>query len=91
MHLAITLAIFNFLSKTAGNLGGLNGVITFYSVIVILLGILVFFLMKDNTTAANGEKFNFKQVITVIKNFVRAQLQYREGLLTGQARRQTGK
>ncbi len=32
VHLAITLAIFNFLSKTAGNLGGLNGVITFYSV-----------------------------------------------------------
>ena len=67
VHLAITLAIFNFLSKTAGNLGGLIGVITFYTVIVIMMVIVEFFLMKDNTTAANGEKFNFKQVITVIK------------------------
>lgn len=67
IHLAITLAIFNFLSKTAGNLGGLNGVITFYSVIVILLGILVFFLMKNENTGEKAEKFNFKQVITVIK------------------------
>lgn len=67
VHLAITLAIFNYLSKTAGNLGGLNGVITFYSVLVILLGILVFFLLKNEKSNEKGEKFNFKQVITVIK------------------------
>lgn len=67
VHLAITLAIFNYLSKTAGNLAGLNGVITFYSVLVILLGILVFFLLKNEKSNEKGEKFNFKQVITVIK------------------------
>ncbi len=67
IHLAITLAIFNYLSKTAGNLGGLNGVITFYSVLVILLGILVFFLLKNEKSNEKGEKFNFKQVVTVIK------------------------
>lgn len=67
VHLAITLAIFNYLSKTAGNLAGLNGVITFYSVLVILLGILVFFLLKNERSNEKGEKFNFKQVITVIK------------------------
>ena len=68
LHLAITLAIFNFFSKTAGNLAGLNGVITFYSIVVILLGILTFLLMKnDKKKTKKGEKLSFRQVIDVLK------------------------
>lgn len=68
LHLAITLAIFNFFSKTAGNLAGLNGVITFYSIVVILLGILTFLLMKnDKEQTKKGEKLSFRQVIDVLK------------------------
>lgn len=68
LHLAITLAVFNFFSKTAGNLAGLNGVITFYSIVVILLGILTFLLMKnDKEQTKKGEKLSFRQVIDVLK------------------------
>ena len=68
LHLAITLAIFNFFSKTAGNLAGLNGVITFDSIVVILLGILTFLLMKnDKEQTKKGEKLSFRQVIDVLK------------------------
>lgn len=49
IHLAVTLAIFNYFSKKASELAGLNGVIIFYSAVVILLGILLFFLMKEET------------------------------------------
>jgi len=67
VHLAITLAIFNFFSKTAGNLGGLNGVIIFYSAVVIILGILIFFFMKDEKATTASEKFNFGQIVEVAK------------------------
>ena len=68
LHLAITLAVFNFFSKTAGNLAGLNGVITFYSIVVILLGILTFLLMKnDKEQTKKGEKLSLQQVIDVLK------------------------
>ena len=67
IHLAITLAIFNYFSKAASNLAGLNGVIIFYSAIVILLGIFIFILMKEEKMERSGEKFNFGQVLTVLK------------------------
>lgn len=67
IHLAVTLAIFNYFSKAASNLAGLNGVIIFYSVVVIALGIFIFILMKEEKVERSGEKFNFAQVITVLK------------------------
>lgn len=67
VQLAVTLAIFNYLSKKTGNLAGLNGVIIFYSAVVILLGIALFFLMKDEKTQEKSEKFNFKEVFHVVK------------------------
>ena len=69
IHLAITLAIFNYLSKKASDLAGLNGVIIFYSALVIILGIVVFFIMKDEKTTADeqAEKITLKQVFLVIK------------------------
>lgn len=70
VHLAITLAIFNFVSKKAGELGGLNGIIIFYSAIVVVLGILVFFTFHDEekpASNAGGNKLNFEQVLSVLK------------------------
>ncbi len=67
IHLAVTLAIFNHFSKKASELAGLNGVIIFYSAVVILLGILLFFLMKEETRLEKAQKFNFKEVISVLK------------------------
>lgn len=48
VHLAITLAIFNAMTAKANDLAGLNGVIVFYSGLTILLGVVVFFMLKDN-------------------------------------------
>lgn len=67
VHLAVALAIFNVLSKATGNLGGLNGIIVFYSAICIVLGIIVFLIMKDDKSTSEGTKFNFKQVAVVLK------------------------
>lgn len=67
IHLAVTLATFNYFSKKASELAGLNGVIIFYSAVVILLGILLFFLMKEETQLEKAQKFNFKEVISVLK------------------------
>lgn len=67
LHLAITLAIFNFFSKTASELAGLNGVIIFYSVVVILLGVLVFLFMKDGDDGKKAERLNLQQVAAVFK------------------------
>lgn len=67
IHLAITLAIFNYFSKAASNLAGLNGIIIFYSAVVILLGVVIFFLMKEEKMEKREEKFNFGQVLTVLK------------------------
>lgn len=69
IHLAVTLAIFNYFFKKAGNLAGLNGVIIFYSAAVIVLGIVVFFTLQEEEKGAGGDdnKFSFGQVASVLK------------------------
>ncbi len=66
-HLAIALAIFNYISSKVNDATGIKGLIIFYSVVVIVLGILVFILLKDPQDSEKSERFNFKQLITVIK------------------------
>lgn len=66
-QLALTLAIFNMLSKKAGDLAGLNGVIIFYSVVCIVLGIALFLIMKDEKPAGRSEKFSFGEIVKVAK------------------------
>lgn len=66
-HLAIALAIFNMISRNSGDAAGLKGVIVFYSVVVILLGILILLFFHDPKTTEKSERFNFKQVLSVIK------------------------
>lgn len=67
------VAIFGYFSKVSGDLAGLNGVIIYYSIVAIVLGILLFFLMKDSkpdTTVKieeKQEKITAAQVIEVVK------------------------
>ncbi|MCI5721533.1 MAG: MFS transporter, partial [Firmicutes bacterium] len=71
---ACIVAIFAYFSNKAGNLGGLNGVIIYYSVIAIALGILVFFLLrgiepekKSAETVEKKDKITVASVIEVLK------------------------
>lgn len=68
------VAIFGYFSKVSSDLAGLNGVITYYSIVAIVLGILLFILMKDNKPSEAAvekvetqEKISIAQVIEVIK------------------------
>lgn len=71
------VSIFGYFSKVSGNLAGLNGVITYYSIVAIVLGILLFFLMKDqkpseevmkvDVSVEKQEKISMAQVIEVVK------------------------
>ena len=71
-HLAIALAIITAVSKSSGGgdditAAGLKAGIVFYSVVVIVLGVLVLLFLKDPKTSDKSERFNFKQVLTVVK------------------------
>ena len=67
VHLAIALAIITSITNAKGSASGLNGGIVFYSVVVIVLGVLVFLFFKDPEESEKSERFNFKQVLTVVK------------------------
>ncbi len=68
ISLAVTLAIFNHFSKTASNLAGLNGVIIFYSAFVIILGVLLFFIMKEEKIEGEKtERMKMADVASVLK------------------------
>lgn len=67
LHNAITLAIFGYFSKKAGDLAGLNGVITFYSVAVILLGVVFFLITKEEYSVEKAERFSFKEIMETLK------------------------
>lgn len=67
VHLAIALAIITAVTAQRGSADGLKGGIVFYSVVVIVLGVLVLLFFKDPETNDQSERFNFKQVLTVIK------------------------
>lgn len=70
---ACIVAIFAYFSKVASDSAGLNGVITYYSIIAVVLGVLVFLLLKDGKPsvevekAEDQEKFSLAQVLEVIK------------------------
>lgn len=73
VQLAVTLAIFNALSKKASNLAGLNGVVIFYSAVCIVMGIGLYFVLDEKklqTGSDNAEdesKFSFAIVKQVLK------------------------
>lgn len=70
------VSIFGYFSKVSSDLAGLNGVITYYSIVAIVLGVLLFILMKDQKPAEQAvtvetvekqEKISLAQVIEVVK------------------------
>ena len=73
VQLAVTLAIFNALSKKASDLAGLNGVVIFYSAVCIVMGIGLYFVLDEKKlqTGSDGaedeSKFSFAIVKQVLK------------------------
>ena len=73
VQLAVTLAIFNALSKKASDLAGLNGVVIFYSVVCIVMGIGLYFVLDEkklqtgSDDAEDESKFSFAIVKQVLK------------------------
>lgn len=67
------VAIFGYFSKVFSDAAGLNGVIVYYSVIAVVLGILVFLLLKDTKPSPKDEnvtveeKFSVAQILEVIR------------------------
>lgn len=55
------VAIFGYFSKVASEAAGLNGVITYYSAVAVVLGILVFILLKDSKTSDETEQVEEKE------------------------------
>ena len=73
VQLAVTLAIFNALSKKASDLAGLNGVVIFYSAVCIVMGIGLYFVLEEkklqtgSDDAEDESKFSFAIVKQVLK------------------------
>ena len=73
LQLAVTLAIFNALSKKASDLAGLNGVVIFYSAVCIVMGIGLYFVLDEkklqtgSDDAEDESKFSFAIVKQVLK------------------------
>ena len=73
LQLAVTLAIFNALSKKASDLAGLNGVVIFYSAVCIVMGIGLYFVLDEkklqtgSDDAEDDSKFSFAIVKQVLK------------------------
>ena len=59
------VAIFGYFSKVASEAAGLNGVITYYSAVAVVLGILVFILLKDSKTSDETEQVEEKEKFSV--------------------------
>lgn len=73
LHASLLVVVFNAASKGVNNLAGIKGIIVYYSVIVIILGVLAFFFLKDEDVdeavpeAAEESKFNVKDIGAVLK------------------------
>ena len=73
IHASLLVVIFNAVGKGVNNHAGINGVIVFYASIVILLGVLIYFFLKDDDVddvapeKAEDSKFNLKDIATVVK------------------------
>ncbi len=73
IHASLLVVIFNAVGKGVNNHAGINGIIVFYSTLVILLGLLVWFFLKDEDVdedqpaAAEESKFKISDVGEVLK------------------------
>ena len=73
IHASLLVVIFNAVGKGVNNHAGINGIIVFYSSLVILLGLLVWFFLKDEDVdedqpaATEESKFKISDVGEVLK------------------------
>lgn len=73
IHASLLVVIFNALGKGVNDRAGINGVILFYAVSVIILGVLIFLFLKDEDvddsvkTEEEDGKFSFKDIGAVVK------------------------
>ncbi len=73
IHTTLLVVIFDAVGKGVNNHAGINGIIIFYSVLVVLLGVLIFFFLKDEdveegeVVTKEEDKFKFSDVATVAK------------------------
>ena len=71
VHFSLIVVIFAKISKVAGKVAGINGIIIFYSSIIIVLGVLVYIFMKDADTEDSQEdeegKFSIKDIGKAVK------------------------
>ncbi|MBQ6621594.1 MAG: MFS transporter [Mogibacterium sp.] len=73
IHASLLVVVFNAVGKGVNDRAGINGIIVYYSVIVIALGVLAFFCLKDEDVEedvpakVDENKFNFKDIGAVLK------------------------
>lgn len=66
LHMTAALAIFAYFSKRSDQ-AGLEAVMLSYSVVCILVGVLIFFMLKDNEKEISKKGSSKQDVITVLK------------------------
>lgn len=69
-HLAVATAIFGVFEAKAAPYMGINGIIWFYSLAPLIVGIIFIFLLKEPETVKTGEtssKVSFKDIASVLK------------------------
>lgn len=72
IHFSLIVVIFAKVTKAAGKMAGINGIIIFYSSIIIILGMLVFIFMKDSDFSKESQvdeagKFSIKDIGKVVR------------------------
>lgn len=67
LHMSAAVAIFGYFSKKTTELAGLEGVMMGYSIVCILVGVLIFLMLKDNEKEITKSGSSKETVITVLK------------------------
>ena len=63
LHMSAAVAIFGYFSAKTTELAGLQGVMMGYGVICILVGVLIFLMLKDNPQEISTKKGSSKEVL----------------------------
>ena len=66
IHLSLVLILFGYISSKVSDKSGLTAIIVLYSVINVIVGVLVFFKLKDNEKEVSA-KFDKEAFFAVIK------------------------
>jgi len=67
LHMSAAVAIFGYFSKTASEMAGLKGVMMTYSIACILVGVLIFLMLKDNEKEISQKGSSKEALLKVLK------------------------